>query len=587
MREPRSVYCDWALHDELGDDVRLSHEMTMEVLDVLERWQRRHGVGFDYYLLDAFWFDQPGDYTRFDPRMWPEGFEPARQRIEALGMTPGLWLDTTGGSVAGWKPWEDEEPEHGWAAWAESLDVHSDWSYCLFDGPYGDGLRRAMLHAVEQWGVGLFKFDFANFRAVSEHCRHLDEGEVYRRNVRAFQDVLRDVRRVRPGVLYLAYNGFAHMPDYLDDTTSPDLPGIDPVWLEELDYIYSGDPRPADQPGMSLRRSVDLYQDHMVHRFHRSGIPLDRIDDHGCMVGRTNTIYYLGKRGWRRTWVQSLARGSRKPHFYGDVHLLDDDDARFLGRAMEVFFGLFRQGAATRRVAPGDDPTGGVPGWAPWHGFLTGGAERGLLVLVNPGPEPREGTLALDGLRSARVLFHDEGHEPGCAADDGRLVLGLAPEQMALVGLGEMADERHVLGTNVGGDPVPADARAIELPFTEEESGLDCRFAGTRLGSAIDRFDLLRLSFVLRQEGRAARRTFGRDEVPARVLPIAVEADGRPVEALTLLPDVNIWSGCSWVTGLYRLEELRAAGEVAIRFGRPAEAVSVRPGAWLVASGAG
>ncbi|MFO8008881.1 MAG: hypothetical protein R6V05_14230, partial [Candidatus Brocadiia bacterium] len=183
MRKPISIYCDWALHDELGDDVRLSHGLTMEALDVLERWQREHGVSFDYYLLDCFWFKQPGDYTSFDPEMWPDGFEPARRRMEDLGMTPGLWLDTTGAAVAGWRPWSSREAEHGWAPWAESLDVHSNWSYCLFDGPYGDGLRRVMLHAVEQWGVGLFKFDFADFRAVSERCRHLDEGEVYRRNV--------------------------------------------------------------------------------------------------------------------------------------------------------------------------------------------------------------------------------------------------------------------------------------------------------------------------------------------------------------------------------------------------------------------
>ncbi|MFO8007215.1 MAG: hypothetical protein R6V05_05690, partial [Candidatus Brocadiia bacterium] len=527
---------------------------------------------------------QPGDYTSFDPEMWPDGFEPARRRMEDLGMTPGLWLDTTGAAVAGWRPWSSREAEHGWAPWAESLDVHSNWSYCLFDGPYGDGLRRAMLHAVEQWGVGLFKFDFADFRAVSERCRHLDEGEVYRRNVQAFKEILRDVRRARRDVVYLAYNGFAHLPDYLGDTTSPAVPGVDPGWLDVVDYLYSGDPRPADQPCASLRRAVDLYQDHMVHKFHGSGIPLERIDDHGCMVGNTNTIYGLGKRGWRRTWLQSIGRGSRKAHFYGDVRLLEEDDVHFLRRARELFFGLFRQGAATRQVAPPDDPARGVPGWAPWHGFLTGDRARGLLVLVNPAPVPHEAQVPIAGLEAARVLFHDDGHRPACEVRAGRLAVHLAPEQMALVGLGELAGERHALGTNVGGDPVPAGARRIELPFSENGGAVSCRFAGSLLGAEEEGFDLLRLSFVLRQRGRAARRSIPRDQAPAEALPIGVEADGRSAEALRLVPDVPVWSGCSWVTGLYRLDQLRGAEQVRIGFRCPDGEVSAHADAWLVAS---
>ena len=103
--EPISIYCDWALHDELGDTVRLTEAMTMGVLDTLERWRRDHDVGFDYYLLDCFWFEQPGDYTRFNPETWPGGFEPALRRMQELGMKPGLWLDTTGGRVTGHQPW--------------------------------------------------------------------------------------------------------------------------------------------------------------------------------------------------------------------------------------------------------------------------------------------------------------------------------------------------------------------------------------------------------------------------------------------------------------------------------------------------
>ncbi len=377
MRRPISIYCDWAMHDELGDTVRLTEELTMRALDALERWAGL-GVSFDYYLFDCFWFESPGDYMSFKADAWPDGPGRALDRIRALGMLPGLWLDTTGGRVSGHGPWK------------ESLNVHDNWSYCLFDGPYGQGLQDAMLHACAEWGVRMFKFDFANFYAVSPRSAHMDAGEAYARNVEAFRGILHRVRAQYPDVVILAYNGFIYGRDYLGDTTQAVVPGIEDHWLDVIDYLYSGDPRPADVPCTSLRRAVDTYQDHMVYKFLRSGIPVSRIDDHGCMVGATNTIYYMGRQGVRRTWVQSLGRGGRKAHFYGDPTLLDDGDVRFLGAARALFFDLFEGDAVTR-------PVGGVPCQSPWHGFQTGGVQDGLLVLVNSTAERQEARLQAQG----------------------------------------------------------------------------------------------------------------------------------------------------------------------------------------------
>jgi len=566
---PASIYCDWALHDEPGDDVHLTEEMTMGVLDRLECWKSRHDVGFDYYLLDAFWFARPGDYRSFDPQAWPNGFEPARRRMEALGLTPGLWLDVTGGSVTGNEFWDD------------SLDVNTKQSYCLFDGPYADGLQDAMLRAAERWGVRLFKFDLANFYAVTDRFRNLEAGDIYARNVAAFGRILRAIRAKYPEAIVLAYNGFAHVPGYLDNTTAPVLPGIDPRWLDVVDYVYSGGPRPADVPCISLRRAVDMYQDHMVYKFHRSGIPLHRIDDHGCMVGRTNAIYHLGKRGWRRTWVQTLARGSRKAHFYGDVHLLDDDDVEFLRRARDLFFDLYRAGAWTR-------PVGGVPCQSPWHGFLTGNGEDGLLVVVNPSPSAVEAVVTVEDLSAARVIFCDAGSPADCSAAGEALYVRLAPEQMALVGLGQKADRRHDLGTNVGGDRVTPDSARMELAFVLSDGPGDgrtaeCRVTGAQIKAAAERddFDGLRFSFRLREGNQAYRRAVPREQAVSEGLPIEVKADGRAVEARALVPDVRVWSGCSWVTGLYPLAELSCAAEVSASFRCPDPKPRIIPEAWL------
>ncbi|MFO7957296.1 MAG: hypothetical protein R6X33_09370 [Candidatus Brocadiia bacterium] len=564
MRQPLSIYCDWALHDELGDDVRLTEEMTMGVLDTLGRWKGEHGVGFDYYLIDCFWFEQPGDYTRFNPETWPNGFGPARRRMEELGMTPGLWLDTTGGRVAG----RDE--------WADSLDVHDGASHCLFDGPYADDLEGAMLHAIEEWGIGMFKFDFANFHAVSTRRRGMERGEIYRRNVTALRRVCRRVRSKHPEVVMLAYNRFAYRDGYYSDTTGEIVPGIEPAWLDVMDYVYSGDPRPADAPCASLRRAVDMYQDHVVHKFHYSGLPLERIDDHGCMVGTTNTIYYLGERGWRRTWLQSLGRGGRKAHFYGDVGLLSDDDVRFLGRARELFFDLYRRGAPTR-------PVGGVPCQSPWHGFLTGSGSDGLLVVVNGTAEPLEIELPVDELQDARILFHDIGFEPRCTASWDELRVTLAGEQMALVGLGTKAEERFDLGANVGGDPVTGKVRELDLPFEGERETIRCLTSGAALAGPAEHtgMDGLRLSFRLRSRNAAYRGAVGREEVVADAMPINVKADGETVEEELLVPNVQVWSGCSWVTGIYPLEAIATAEQVEITFECPDAVPRIIPRAWL------
>ncbi|MHC4591252.1 MAG: alpha-amylase family protein, partial [Planctomycetota bacterium] len=507
---PLSIYCDWALHDELGGDARLTEEMTMDVLDVLERWRAKHGVRFDYYVFDAFWFDQPGDYKSFHPDMWPNGFGPALQRIKALGMTPGLWFDVTGGQVLGHKPWEP------------SLDISGGRSYCLFDGPYGPGLQEGMRHAAEAWGVRLFKFDLANFYAVTEKFRDLDAGEIYARNVAAYRRVLEGVRAQFPDVVYLAYNGFDHVPGYMETTTGAVVPGIDPAWLDVLDYVYSGDTRPADTPCTSLSRSTTLYQDHMVYKFHRSGYPMARIDDCGCMVGNTNTIYYLGATGWRRNWVQHLARGSRKPHFYGDVHLLSDEDAAFVKAGADLFFDLYATGAETRMV-------GGVPCQSPWHGFLTGNADNGLLAVVNSTPARIEAAVSVDGLEAAHVLFHDEGWAPECEVRGDGLSVRLAPEQMALLGLGEKATDECVLGAEVGGDAVTPDSVRLDLPFVFAEGRAECTVPGSALaGPGRGEHSALRVSFRLRERNRAYRHAVSRDQVVTDAMTVSVEADGRP-----------------------------------------------------------
>ena len=208
-----SVYCDWGLHDELGDNIELDEKMTLSVLDRLEYW-REKGVTFDYYLFDAFWFDPNGDYKQFKKTHWPNGFEKVREKIESLGMKPGLWFDVNGFT----------SPKN--EAWKESLSIDGR-SYCLFDGPYASGFYDALVYAYKNWGIRMFKLDFANFRAVTPRLGgKYTEDDIYLKNTSALKEILKTFKSNSPEAVILAYNGYELIPGYITNTSLPIKKGL-------------------------------------------------------------------------------------------------------------------------------------------------------------------------------------------------------------------------------------------------------------------------------------------------------------------------------------------------------------------------
>jgi len=540
MKKPFSIYGDWALHDELGDTVELTEEMTRGVLDRLGRWQKEHDLAFEYYLIDTLWFDPEGNYQQFKKPHWPRGFDETGQLLEEAGMKPGLWFDVNG----------SHSPRY--EGWKESLSVNGR-SYCLFDGPYAEGLEKALVNAYSSWGVRLFKLDFADFTAVTPRFeRTLTEEEVYGKNIEVLRGLLRRFRSRFTDAVILAYNGYELIPDYINNTSRPLDCGVDPSWLEVFDYMYSGDPKPADISCISFRRSIDLYQDHMVYKFNFSGIPLQRIDDHGCMIGKTNTIYRLGKRSWRRSWIMTLARGSKKAHLHGNLHSLDDSDVDFLKRARDLYFSLYKVGMETKLV-------GGVPLKTPWHGFLTGGSSRGLLVLANSTGFKQDIELDIPGLHDATPLFSDAGVNIELQAASERLSLALAPEQMVLVGLGEMAEHGDRLGC-CEDEPVPFDGEPIPVGFKGEAQG---KMVGEWMPKGIVKEgSLLRIS-AQAFDGDMAFRFKAWKEGPAGKLPgikdhlnIELSQEGCVISPYTWEPNRPVWSRCSWMTALYWLDNV-------------------------------
>jgi hypothetical protein len=92
-RDPIFVYNNWSAYDELSDNIPLTEQLAMKELDEILRL-RRFGIRFDYYTIDAFWFDPDGGYRTWRKPNWPDGPDAWIRKCRENGILPGLWFST-------------------------------------------------------------------------------------------------------------------------------------------------------------------------------------------------------------------------------------------------------------------------------------------------------------------------------------------------------------------------------------------------------------------------------------------------------------------------------------------------------------
>lgn len=402
LARPAAIYCDWGLHDELSDAIELTEAMTLQMLGHLEAVERSHGIKFDYYLIDAFWFAENGCYIDFKQPHWPQGLAAVKARMAQLGLKLGLWFDVNGKFLR-MQGMEDARIDRG----QEAL--------CLGDERYWQLLRAALLHQIREHGMKLVKFDFAEFSCSNPDHDH-PQGIASRSYLLGrFLALLEEARRAEPELVILGYNGFTADYSWIKDVDAgKEGQALSPWWALYLDYIYCGDPRPSELPAWRLRDSIHSYTDAMIRQFAAAWVPYRQIDDHGVMIGNTGTIYSIGKEGWRNDWVLSFSRGNRKRHVYGDLALLDESDYGFMKMTWQL----------TEEAVAGNyrtSPILGNPLREEVYGYANGNGEQGYITLVNPHPVAREVELSLpewsmagngEGLRIVQVYGGEQWLEP-------------------------------------------------------------------------------------------------------------------------------------------------------------------------------
>jgi hypothetical protein len=540
LGDPVWVYNDWSAYDELSDNIPLTEQLAMRELDEIIRL-KKSGVHFDYYMMDAFWFDPDGGYRRWRKPNWPDGPERWIAACQKNGLKPGMWFGTNELVKINAAP-----------QWKDSLTAKGG-SMSFSEG----GFLADFMDVLQYWhdhGIRMFKFDFVDFDAATPAGEQkYSKAEIRERNENAFREALRKFRGKNPDVMLVAFNGFG---GDMESTAGP-FPFHNPIdlrWLAVFDSIYSGDPRPSDVPETNFWRSMDIYGDHMVRRYEQSGMPLERIDSTGMMVGNTGTIYYRKTNAWQGMLWGIMARGGWVNTVHGNLEFLDEEKARWFARAQRLYEKLQAEGRTKS--------FGGIPGNVEPYGFGSFDTSGAVYTVMNPAQAVRELELprlsrVQQPLGPGRIIFADAGFAP--VLQGARITLG--PGQMAAVGFGRYASTAFDFGVQedvvIARGIVPVDTQWVERGKNTIEAVIQPPAKGD-----------LRILFQQRDQNDKIMRSWPggppNGKSVATVLRIVVEQNGKPIP-VELAHDKVIWSGLSWGAGEVRRKDFANAGAITVR----------------------
>jgi hypothetical protein len=540
VRDPMWVYNNWSSYDELSDRIPLTEELAMRELRQIVRLKQL-GVHFDYYMMDAFWFDPDGAYRTWRKPNWPNGPDRWIAECRSNGILPGLWFSTNTLVKINAAP-----------QWQGSLNKNKG-AMSFYEGGFLPDFMSVLQYWYDQ-GIRMFKFDFVDFGAATSESEKLQPPqEINTRNQNAFREALKKFRLANPDVVLEGFNGFG------GDVESTDAPfpfqhPIDLRWLEAFDALYSGDPRPSDVPEMNFWRSVDIYSDHMVRRYEQSFLPLERIDSTGFMIGNTGTIYYRKTNAWQGMLLLMVARGGWINTIHGNLEFLSDEQARWFAKVQSMYAPL--QAMARTKTF------GGIPGDANPYGFGSFAADGVLYTVVNPAQsveeiEMPELSRVQGKMEDGRILFSDAGFKPVLTKNKIRL----GPGQMATVGFGRYADTQYDLGIQQDVH-IPREINPLAARF--ESQGLNAIAAAITVPVKGD------LRIVLRQIGKDGHQQRSWPGGPpngtsvGKVLVFQATQAGNNVP-IEINYDKVIWSGLSWAVGEIHRADLHSDQPLTIR----------------------
>ncbi len=373
-----SIYTPFGINNQWGGCPSLDDEETLDVLRVLEKWQKKE-VRFDYFTLDTGWVDPNSDLTRFRPACFPNGPAQIVQQVNALGMKFGLWFATSWAAESCWDyppALAGQQPVAMPYRLGYPDKAHEGRMFCFGSEAYFQTLKNAVLHHVRDNHVRWLKFDGGNYTCDSADHGHLPGKYSVEPMFARLIDIADSARAAAPDVRVMWYYGCSS-----------------PFWALHGDFIFESGlsmegSATSAYPTLYYRDSVTLMQD-QVAQYARNIPPLNK-DSLGVWLADTRWGNFMGKDRWREALVMDLGRGSLLfPNLWGNVYHLSDEDVDFLARLST----LAKQNESLflhRRKLLGDPFRNEVYGYAHCQGA------RGYLFLNNAHFAARRAVLSLD-----------------------------------------------------------------------------------------------------------------------------------------------------------------------------------------------
>lgn len=173
-RRPQIFYNTWNYQERVKHWKGKPYLSEMNLGRMLEEIDAAHRMGIEVFVIDAGWFEKPGDW-RPSPTRFPDGLKQVKAKLDSYGMKLGLWFAPTMASVSSdmLKSHSDcvatigGKPSSDWVVWetAESLG-------CCVVSRYGQDFARKLIDLNRELGVTYFKFD-----SVDQHgCDSPDHG---------------------------------------------------------------------------------------------------------------------------------------------------------------------------------------------------------------------------------------------------------------------------------------------------------------------------------------------------------------------------------------------------------------------------
>jgi hypothetical protein len=433
---------------------------AMRELDELVRL-RKAGVRSDYAMMDASWFVPASAYRTLRAADWPGGADAWMAKCRANGISPGLQID---GNAAPMQSESSQLPSQ----WRDSLDGRGR-SLSLFEG----GFLPDVMAAMQTWydrGVRLFEFDEVDLGAATPaSASKLSQSEIANRNAAALRQAFETFRakNIEAVMVITLQPGINERQAHLAQAAISGEAQAEKQ-LGALALVATGVAHPTATPQANLWRSVDIQNDDSVRRLEQSGLSLAQIESDGFTASGSADS---GMHAWKGAFLLSLARGGWLNAMHGDLALISDDDARWMGRAQRLFLDLQQQGHL--------HSFGASAGTGQPYGFA-GSTDRGsVYVVVNPGQSDAKVALPSATDRDGRVQFEDAGFTPRL---NGKTIT-LGPGQMAMVGYGAFASAAYRLGVQedviiprsvelVDASFHPTDAGALEASIEPPISGV-------------------------------------------------------------------------------------------------------------------